>query len=46
MQNCGRLIFLEFENAENIEEIAFKVELWVDRPIYNGFAGSEPKKEF
>ena len=46
MQNCGRLIFLEFENAENTEEIAFDVEPWVDRPIYNGFAGLEPKKEF
>ena len=46
MQNCARLIFLEFENAENTEEIAFNVEPWVDRPIYNGFAGSEPKKEF
>ena len=46
MQNCGRLIFLEFENAENTEEIAFIVEPWVDRLIYNGFAGSEPKKEF
>ena len=46
MQNCGRLIFLEFENAEKTEEIALIVEPWVDRPIYNGFAGSEPKKEF
>ena len=46
MQNCAILIFLDFENAENTEEIAFIVEPWVDRPIYNDFAGSEPKKEF
>ena len=46
MQNCARLIFLDFKNAENIEEIAFNVKPWVDRPIYKGFEGSEPKKEF
>ena len=46
MQNCARLVFLEFENAENTKEIALDVEPWEDRPIYNGFAGSEPKKEF
>ena len=46
MQNCARLVFLDFENTENSEEIVLDIKSWIDRPIYNGFAGSEPKKEF